>query len=108
MGKNSIPGRLEADWEALWGAWGRWLVQGKHHNYKEFIFIQLVEVLPTAAWREVCLDCGLEKIWVVSNGLLYIYSFNVGLVVEYLRQRLRKAWIYFLVSLQNSMVDYVL
>lgn len=45
MVKNSIAGRLEADWGALWGAWGRWLVQGKHHNYKEFIFIQLVEVL---------------------------------------------------------------
>lgn len=40
--KNSIPGRSEADWGALWGAWGRWLVQGKHRNYKEFIFIQLV------------------------------------------------------------------
>lgn len=45
MVKNPIPGRLEADWGALWGVWGRWLVQGKHHNYKEFIFIQLVEVL---------------------------------------------------------------
>lgn len=67
------------------------MVQGKHHNYKEFIFIQLVEVLPTAAWREASVLGVSERLRtrpaVVSKGLLHIITFNLSLLAMLVKQR---------------------